>query len=168
VGVRRFAGRKTYVLATAAFSLLLVWVAAMAVKRSAFDRSRLDALIAQGIEREARVSNPRITPGRGGGPRIDLQWTSPAGVACVSRDHPVSEEFFQEISKEVRAVIVDPDDAGCRAVLVDDVAFERRNAGAMPFLAASVILGVGTVLSGLAAFGARRGQPKQYHPTENA
>jgi hypothetical protein len=68
----------------------------------------------------------------------------------------VSQELFQLPTRDVRTVIVDPNDDGCRAVLVDDLAFERRNAGPMPFLAAFVLLGIGTVLSSLAAFGARR------------
>jgi hypothetical protein len=120
-----------------------------------FARPQLEQLIAEGTPTKAQITNLRPSLGRGSTPEVDLIWEG-AGKSCRVSRHPISNQAFLDIGRSLASgvdqasVLVDPTGA-CRAVIVADIQFERKQRGLIPIVAALVIAGLGMVIGALAA-----------------
>jgi hypothetical protein len=142
-------------LPTSLFAAVFIWACAVGFTRYIFDRPQLDELIADGITTKAKIANLRPQHGRGSTSSVDLTWEA-AGKFCRSSQHSISSLAFKDIQKSLVSgvdqipVRVDPTGA-CRAVIVADIPYRRRETGPIVMVPFLVIAGMGTAMAALAA-----------------
>lgn len=142
-------------LATGLCAAVFIGACIVGFKNYVFARSQLDSFIAAGITTEAKIANLKPSRGRGSTPVVDLTWEV-AGKSCRLSGHPISNQAFKDMEQSLAngaeriPVLVDPTGA-CRAVIVGDIAYERKQTGLITIAPFLVIAGLGTVVAALAA-----------------
>ena len=140
--------RRVLLLIEALFAVVFLVAAGLAVQSLLVDGPRVKAIIAHGVKLEARVVRHDVVLGKGGGQRVDLEWTTSQGARCVSQGHAVSREYFNVLlnlrskGEDRVAILVDPAAQDCLPVLVDDLDYERRRFGPMIYVVALACLAV--------------------------
>ncbi|WP_139247169.1 hypothetical protein [Hyphomicrobium sp. NDB2Meth4] len=142
-------------LPTSIFAAVFLGACLVGLTNYLFILPQLERLIADGITTKAQIANLRPSLGRGSTPTVDLTWEG-SGKFCRLSGHSISNQTFTDIERSLAStvdqisVLVDPTGA-CRAVIVADIPFERKQRGLIPIVAALVIAGLGTVIGALAA-----------------